>query len=163
MDKDKKYIEKIKEWGEEFCRANDLFLVKVEQLSDTIEVSADGMENITIDQCGKLSRYIQSKLDEESDLLAKYSFNVSSPGMSNPLLLPFQYKKRLGKNLEITTQDGIQLEGQVKEVDEEKIVLVQVLPKNKKTKEEEKTIEHIFHYNQIKKALIPIPTNFKKK
>jgi ribosome maturation factor RimP len=157
------YLDKIRQWGEEYCEANDLFLVKVEQVADTIEVSADGMENITIDQCGKLSRYIQNKLEEESDILTKFSFNVSSPGMSNPLLKPFQYKKRLGKKLEIVTNEGIALEGQVIEVDDDKIKLLQYIPKNKKKKEEEKTIEHILNYSQIKKALIPIPTNFKKK
>lgn len=158
------YLDKIKQWGNEYCEANGLFLVKVEQIADAIEVSADGMENITIEQCGKLSRYIQNKLEEESDeLLTKFSFNVSSPGMSNPLLMPFQYRKRLGKKLEIVTNEGMTIEGEVEEADDEKIKLLQIIPKNKKTKEEEKTIEHILKYNQIKKALIPIPTNFKKK
>ena len=152
------YLDKIRQWGKEYCDANDLFLVKVEQNGDTIEVSADGMENITIDQCSKLSRYIQNKLEEESDVLTKFSFNVSSPGMSNPLILPFQFRKRLGKKLEILTSDG-----EVLEVDEEKIKISQFIPKNKKKKEEEKNIEHSLYYNQIKKALIPIPTNFKKK
>lgn len=159
----KMYLEKIRQWGEEYCKDNNLFLVKVEQTADVIEVCADGMENITIEQCGKLSRYIQNKLEEESDILSKFSFNVSSPGMSNPLLLPFQYRKRLGKKLEILTQDGLAIEGEVKEVDDEKIKVIQVIPKNKKKKEEEQLIEHILHYNQIKKAIIPIPTNFKKK
>jgi ribosome maturation factor RimP len=157
------YLDKIKQWGNEYCEANDLFLVKVEQVGDAIEVSADGMENITIEQCGKLSRYIQNKLEEESDILSKFSFNVSSPGMSNSLLLPFQYKKRLGKKLEILTSEGKTLEGEVKEVDDEKIIITEYIPKNKKTKEVEKFVEHILKYNQIKKALIPIPSNFKKK
>lgn len=158
------YLDKIREWGEEYCKENNLFLVKVEQLKDTIEVSADGMENITIEQCGKLSRYLQNRLEEESnDVLTKFSFNVSSPGMSNPLLLPIQYKKRLGKRLEILTNDGKMIEGEVKEVGDTQVTIVEVIPRNKKTKEEEKTIEHILNYTQIKKALIPIPTNFKKK
>ena len=157
------YLDKIRQWGKEYCDANDLFLVKVEQNGDTIEVSADGMENITIDQCSKLSRYIQNKLEEESDVLTKFSFNVSSPGMSNPLILPFQFKKRMGKKLEIVTSEGLVIEGEVLEVDEEKIKISQFIPKNKKKKEEEKNIEHSLYYHQIKKALIPIPTNFKKK
>ena len=67
------YLEKIKEWGEEFCKEHNLFLVKVEQAAGAIEVYADGMENITIEQCGRLSRYIQNKLEEESDdVLTKF-------------------------------------------------------------------------------------------
>jgi len=158
------YLDKIKEWGEEFCKEHNLFLVKVEQAAGAIEVYADGMENITIEQCGRLSRYIQTKLDEESeDVLTKFSFNVSSPGMSNPLLHPFQYKKRMGKKLEILTNEGMEIEGEVKDVSDTHVTILQVIPKNKKTKEEEKTINHILDYTQIKKALIPIPTNFKKK
>jgi len=157
------FLDKIKQWGEDYCKENNLFLVKVEQIADTIEISADGMENITIEQCGKLSRYIQSKLEEESDILTKYSLNVSSPGMSNSLLMPFQYKKRIGKKLEIELNNGQTIEGEVKNVDDQMITIVQFIPKNKKTKEDEKTIEHNLNYSQIKKALIPIPTNFKKK
>jgi thiamine monophosphate synthase len=43
------------------------------------------------------------------------------------------------------------------------VTIVQLIAKNKKTKEEEKKIEHILNYTEIKKALIPVPTNFKKK
>jgi ribosome maturation factor RimP len=158
------YLEKIKEWGEEFCKEYNLFLVKVEQAGGSIDVYADGMENITIEQCGRLSRYIQNKLEEESDdVLTKFSFNVSSPGMSNSLLHPFQYKKRIGKKLEILTNKGISIEGEVKDVNDINITIFQVIAKNKKTKEEEKKIEHILNYTEIKKALIPVPTNFKKK
>lgn len=157
------YLEQIKQWGEEFCKENNLFLVKVEQNGGKIEVFADGLENITIAQCGRLSRYIQAKLDESTDILTKFSFDVSSPGMSNSLVLPIQYEKRLDKNLEITTIEGELLVGKVKEVHEEGIILEVVIPKNKKTKEEEKLIEHKLSFNQIKKAFIPLPTNFKKK
>jgi ribosome maturation factor RimP len=159
------YLDKIKHWGEAYCEEHDLFLVKVEQIGDTIEVSADSMNNITIEECGKLSRYIQNKLEEEEegDVLTKFSFNVSSPGMSNPLILPIQYRKRLGKKLEIITLEGREINGEVKQVDEDTVTLLEIIPKNKKTKEEEKMIEHQLNYNQIKKALIPIPTNFKKK
>jgi len=157
------YLDKIKQWGEEFCREHNLFLVKVEQSGGAIDVYADGMENITIEQCGKLSRYIQNKLDEESDILSKFSFNVSSPGMSNSLVLPFQYKKRIGKKLELVTNEGLAIEGVVHEVNDTNVTIVQTIAKNKKTKEEEKIIDHILNYNQIKKAVIPVPTNFKKK
>jgi ribosome maturation factor RimP len=98
------YLDKIKHWGEAYCEEHDLFLVKVEQIGDTIEVSADSMNNITIEQCGKLSRYIQNKLEEEEgDVLTKFSFNVSSPGMSNPLIHPFQYRKEWAKNWKYMT------------------------------------------------------------
>ena len=157
------YIDKIKQWGEDYCKENELFLVRVEQNGNKIEVYADGLENITISQCGKLSRHLQSMLEEETEILNNYSFDVSSPGLSNPLILPFQYKKRLGKSLDVETLDGIAVSGEVKEADDEGISLLELIPKNKKKKIEEKIVEHKIKYSNIKKAIIPIPTKFKKK
>jgi thiamine monophosphate synthase len=69
----------------------------------------------------------------------------------------------MGKKLEILTNEGISIEGEVKDVNDTNVTIVQLIAKNKKTKEEEKKIEHILNYTEIKKALIPVPTNFKKK
>lgn len=160
---DKNTLEKIQRWCEDYCSENELFLVKVEQNGGKIEVFADSIENITIEQCGKLSRFLQNKLEEETDILTQYSLDVSSPGMSNPLILPIQYRKRLGKNISLTTTEGLTLEGIVKDVTDEGINIETTIPANKKKKQEEQIIQHKYNFNQIKKAIIPLPTNFKKK
>lgn len=160
---DRLNINQIEKWADEYCSESGLYLVKVEQAANKITVFADSIDNITIEQCGKLSRYLQSKLEESTDVLNIFTLDVSSPGMSNPLILPIQYKKRIGKKLDIVLEDNQAIEGTVLEADETEIKLEVIIPKNKKTKEEEKIIQTTYQYNQIKKATIPLPTNFKKK
>jgi len=160
---DRLNINQIEKWADEYCSENGLYLVKVEQSANKITVFADSIDNITIEQCGKLSRFLQSKLEESTDVLNMFTLDVSSPGMSNPLILPIQYKKRIGKKLDIILEDNHTIEGTVLEANENEIKLEVIIPKNKKTKEEEKIIQTTYKYNQIKKATIPLPTNFKKK
>jgi ribosome maturation factor RimP len=152
-----KELEQLKLWAEEFCAENDLFIVKVSAGVGKITVSADSMENITIQQCTKLSRFLLGKIEESgSNLLMNYTLDVSSPGMSNSLILPAQFKKRLNKNLNISTKDGLEMEAKVIEVSDEGIVAELTIPANKKKKEPEQKVTYNILYTQITKALIPL-------
>ena len=152
-----KELEQLKLWAEEFCAENDLFIVKVSAGGGKITVAADSMENITIQQCTRLSRHLLGKLEESgSNLLMNYTLDVSSPGMSNSLILPTQYKKRLNKNLNITTKDGLEIEAKVIEVTDEGILAELTIPANKKKKEPEQIVTYNLLYTQITKALIPL-------
>jgi len=87
--------------------------------------------------------------------------DVSSPGMSNPLRIPRQYKKRIGRILEIVKTDGVSLEAQLMSADDEKIVLKEIAKpvkkvKGKKAEEKEEPKEFELKYSEIKKALIQL-------
>lgn len=153
-------IKKVKEWAEEYARENALFVVDIVLGSHNITVMADSMENITIEQCAKLSRYLHAKLEEETNLLDIYTLDVSSPGMSNSLKIPMQYEKRIGKDLVLILKDSVEMSGEVREVSLEGIKIEQTIPANKKTKEAEQKIIHDIPYTQIIKATIPF--KFKK-
>ena len=56
---------------------------------------------------------------EEQD----FSLEVTSAGATSPLVLPRQYKKHIGRNLEVKTNDDQKLEGELTEADDERIVL----------------------------------------
>lgn len=159
----KKDLDLITDWTETYCEEHGLYLVRIETAGNKFTIYVDTMENVTIDQCTRLSRHIQHLLEEETSLLAEYTLDVSSPGMSNSLIHPFQFEKRIGKNLHILTEDGQDFTADIVDVDEEKIKIKIIIPKNKKTKEEEQIIEKTLDYNQIKKAFIPLPTTTKKK
>lgn len=148
-------IEKVRSLADSFAAENGLFIVEVQLAAFHITVLADTIENITIEQCARLSRYIQGDLDESSDILQHYSFDVSSPGMSNPLKLPIQYTKRIGKNLHFVLDSGKEFEGKVLSVSEDMVLAEETIPAIKKSKEPEKIIKHELTYNQIKKATIP--------
>lgn len=157
----KKAIELIKTTAEQFCADNELFLVDVYQVLNRIVVEADGMTNITIDQCARLSRYVQNTL-EETGIFTELSLDVSSPGMSNPLKLPIQYQKRLDKNMRIVTKDGQDITAKMVEVTETGIKLVETIPADKKKKTQETTVNHQYDFSQIAKALIPFTITNKK-
>ncbi|MEZ4978056.1 MAG: hypothetical protein R2772_02045 [Chitinophagales bacterium] len=85
----------------------NLFLVEVVIGANyKIQVFADGNPSITIQQCAKLSRFLEAHLDEDASVPENYNLEVSSPGMSNPLRVPQQFEKRIGSTLKITLNNG---------------------------------------------------------
>ena len=61
-----------------------------------------------------------------------FSLEVSSPGVDEPLKLLRQYKKNIGRNVEVLTNDDVKQEGLLKEVNEEAITIEQIQGKGKK-------------------------------
>ena len=100
-----------------WLKENDLFLVEVTvSASYKIQVFVDGVPSVTIEQCRLLSRFVEKYLDEEPSVPEKYTLEVSSPGMTNPLKVTQQYQKRIGSTLKITTVDGEQIAIILKEI-----------------------------------------------
>ncbi len=99
----------------------DLFLIDFEILSDnTIRIVLDGDQGILVEDCMFVSRAIEHNLDREEQ---DFSLEVTSSGATSPLVLPRQYNKHVGRNLEVKTNEGDNLEGQLAEANEEGIVL----------------------------------------
>jgi ribosome maturation factor RimP len=94
---------------EEILEGTDKFLVEVLlQPSEKITVFFDGDNGVSISDCQKLSRSIEEKLDRD---YADYQLTVSSSGMDRPIKLPRQFKKRIGKELEIILLTGNRISG----------------------------------------------------
>ena len=142
----------------------NLYLVDVKIAGKgKVEVYADGDNGITISQCAEISRFLEKHLDGSGLVSDDYMLDVSSPGMSNPLRIPRQYKKRIGRILEIVKADGTEVEARLVSADDERIVLVAVVKEVKKKKKgpktgevEEAPKEFDLKYSDIKKALIKI-------
>lgn len=155
-------LEQIKDWLEPELKKRNLFLVDLKSSGGKkYEVFIDGEQNVTIDECAEVSRYLEGILDEGALVPEDYNLQVSSPGMSNPLKVPQQYKKRIGRVLDIYLEEGEKLEALLLETDEDGITVREVIKptkksKNKakkaaiKTKEEDLKIP----FEQIKKALL---------
>jgi ribosome maturation factor RimP len=91
---------------EAILEGSDKFLVEVLiQPTNKITVFFDGDNNVSISDCQKLSRFIEEKLDID---YVDYQLTVSSPGMDRPIKLLRQYKKRIGKELDVITHSGDQ-------------------------------------------------------
>ncbi|MCK9321704.1 MAG: ribosome assembly cofactor RimP [Bacteroidales bacterium] len=116
----------------------DLFLVDLKIGKDNkISVFIDGDNGVTIQNCIDLSRKIESNFDREVE---DFELSVFSSGVGEPLKLNRQYKKNIGRNIEvITNEEGEKIVGELLMVDEEKIV-VKVQPKKKKDPIVEKEI-----------------------
>lgn len=139
----------------------NLFLVDVVIGANfKIQVFADGIPSITIKQCTELSRFLESYLDEEASVPEKYTLEVSSPGMTNPLRVNQQYKKRIGSTLKITLNNGDQVAMILKEVDNDTLFGLRTKIEEKKTKKpikkiNEEDLESIsIDLSDIKQALL---------
>ncbi len=143
-------IEKIKilELVNSALEGTDKFLVNLKITPDNrIFVDIDGDNGVTIDDCIALSRAVESQLDREEE---DFELNVGSAGADMPLKLNRQYRRHVGRELEVVMVDGERLEGTLQEAGEEEIVLVE--PGNKKQAPQ----EHRLAYRDIKSARVAI-------
>ncbi|NNF81604.1 MAG: ribosome assembly cofactor RimP, partial [Flavobacteriaceae bacterium] len=82
---------------------SDLFLIDLIILDDNkIRVIVDGDNGITVDDCVFLSRAIEGELDRDE---IDFSLEVTSAGATSPLEHARQFKKNIGRSLEIRTTD----------------------------------------------------------
>ena len=127
---------------EERFESEDLrtcFLVDIDSgKNNKITVFVDSDDRLTIDMCRKISRFLEKKIEEGRWLPEKYTLDVSSPGIDNPLKLHRQYVKNIGRKARVTFQDGKKTEGVLKEVSEGSFTL-----SNDKGQEEIVNFEHI--------------------
>lgn len=100
----------------------DLFLIKwsIGQ-ANAIEVIIDGDKGVSVEDCISISRAIEHNLDRDEE---DFSLQVMSAGVSEGLIHLRQYPKNVGRKLKVTTNDGILIEGELKEMVEDKIKLV---------------------------------------
>ncbi len=116
------------------------FLVDVKIAGRRITVFIDGDDGIKIAECAKMSRHLESYLDEGQWMGENYILEVSSPGMSNPLKVLRQYKRRIGREVRVVKTNGEGVEGELRSADEEKVVLEYIKRKKGKVLER-KTFE----------------------
>ena len=88
--------------------------------ANKISVEVDKPEGITIEECVKISRAIESGLNRETE---DYELEVSSPGLTEPFKVMEQYLKNYGRQVDVVKRDGQKLSGLLQHADEEEIVL----------------------------------------
>lgn len=122
--------ERIQDLVIQQLEGTDKFLVEVVvQQGNKFLVYIDGDNGLTIRNCQELSRTIEKKFDRDVE---DYDLTVSSAGADQPLKLERQYRKNVGRSLEVTTVDGTKIEGKLIQVGSDEIVLEPVVIKKKK-------------------------------
>ncbi|HEV3414517.1 MAG TPA: ribosome maturation factor [Puia sp.] len=130
------------------------FLVDVRiKPTNNVKVYIDGDQGISIEKCVRYNRALYKKL-EETGLFSNgdFSLEVSSPGLDEPLKLHRQYKKNIGRQVELVLQDGSKIEGRLLEVSEDGIIVEEIRGRNKK----KEVINHTFLFENIKTTKIQV-------
>ncbi len=113
-DKVEKLAEKV------FEENKSLFLISLEVNSaNHIKVVIDGDEGVSVNDCILVSRAIEHNLDREEE---DFSLEVTSAGVSEPLSMPRQYKKNIGRRLKVKTEED-KFEGDLIAADDNEIKL----------------------------------------
>ena len=97
-----------------------LFLIDLSITGNNhIRVIIDGDEGVKVEDCMAVSRGIEHNLDREEE---DFSLEVLSAGVSEPLTEWRQYKKNVGRTLQIKTNTET-IKGKLTVIDEENITL----------------------------------------
>lgn len=132
-----------------------LFLIDLTISADNrIRVIMDGDEGVTVEDCVEVSRAVESNLDESDD----FAIDVLSAGLSESLVLPRQYKKNIGRQLNILKKDGIRVKGEVVDATDEDCTITWTVREPKPVGKGKITVtkEAKVPYDDIKEAKVVI-------
>lgn len=88
---------------EAFEEYENLFLIDLKiKGNNEIVVVIDGDQGVTVQDCINVSRKVEHNLDREEE---DFSLEVTSAGVSEPLQIPRQYKKNIGRKLQVKTEN----------------------------------------------------------
>ena len=116
--------------------ANDpaYFLVEIKvKPTNNVKLFLDGDQGVTIEKCISWNRALYKKIEEDNLFPnGDFSLEVSSPGVDEPLKLLRQYRKNLGRSVEVILKDGIKVAGKMTEVGEDTITVEETKEKIKR-------------------------------
>jgi len=119
-----------------------------------IIVTLDGDNGVALQDCIDISRSIDNNLDREEH---DFSLEVASAGVSSPLKHIRQYKKNVGRILQVETE-GIIIEAKLAEANDEFIIMEWEAREPKKIGKGKETVQkrQEISYTEIKKAIVII-------
>lgn len=122
--------DRVRAFAEEAAEDGDLFIVDVEvrgyQGSRVVSVYADSEAGAGADDLAALSRALSFLLDTEDLIKGRYRLDVSTPGADRPLVDRRQYRRHVGRTLEVTFEGDGETEtmtGELESVADAAIVL----------------------------------------
>jgi ribosome maturation factor RimP len=125
---------KVSKLIEAHLSGGSIFLVDVAvKTGNRISVFIDGDNGVTIEACRELNHYLNEVLDRDAE---DFDLTVSSAGADRPLKLPRQYKKNIGRSLEVVTKTGEKLSGVILNANDSGIDL-EITPVKKPKKDQE--------------------------
>ncbi len=145
-------IKFVTEKIEELVDNSAIFLVDVKiKPTNNIKVFLDGDAGITIDAVSKVNRALYAQIEEAAIFPdGDFSLEVSSPGVDEPLKFFRQYKKNLGRKVEVTLNDETKVTGMLKDATETEVTIEEVIGKKKEVQEK------VIPFDTILKTIVQI-------
>ncbi len=139
---------------EEFA---DCFIIEIKSLPNKrVEIYVDSDSGITFKKCQQLSRYLEAEIDEKGWLGEKYTLEVSSPGITRPLLFFRQYPRNIGRKLEVKQMEGTTKVGTLIAVNETEITLESKQRIKEGKKKKTVVVQDIIPFDNIKETKVKI-------
>lgn len=112
---------RVREIAETQMEGTDLFVVEVRvSPANEIVVTVDSDTQVGIDRCVELSRSIEGALDREQE---DFELTVMSAGIGQPLKMLRQYRKLIGRPVEVILKDGGKIVGNLTDASETSIAV----------------------------------------
>ena len=130
------------------------FLVEIRvKPTNNVKVFIDGDEGVVLSDLIGYNRKLYKQL-EESGMYPNgdFSLEVSSPGLDEPLKLLRQYKKNIGRYVDVTLTDTSRIDGKLIETTDDGIVIETETGKGKKKQIKQESVL----FDQIKYTKIQI-------
>ena len=137
----------------EALEGSKMYLVTLKVSKDNvIDVALDSDEDITIDDCIAVNDAVLAAFDRDEG--EDYELTVGSYGITSPLLLPRQYRKNIGYEVEVLTADGRKLKGVIADADDEGFTLTTTVKRKLEGKKRPELVEEQerFNYSDIKQT-----------
>ena len=104
----------VKALVEEWLKDKEYFLVDLNiSPDDKITVEIDHADGVWIEDCAKLSQYIEDHLNRDEE---DYELEVGSAGLGQPFKVARQYEIFVGEHVEVLDADGKKTRGVLKRV-----------------------------------------------
>jgi len=139
-------------------KSEDVFLVEVKvNMGNNIIVFLDADKGVTIDTCTRINRALYRQIEEDALFPnGDFALEVSSPGVDEPLKFHRQYKKNIGRTVEVLLNDETKKQGKLTEVNNDEITIEETEGKTKKARSHGNKDSHVISkktnilFNQIK-------------
>ncbi|MEW6014712.1 MAG: ribosome maturation factor RimP [Candidatus Zixiibacteriota bacterium] len=70
-----------------------------------LQIFVDSDNGVRLDDCARLSRRIETIIEENAVFGSGYTLEVSSPGLDRPLLTARDFRRRVGETIQLTFND----------------------------------------------------------
>jgi ribosome maturation factor RimP len=113
-------VERVREIVEPLLARHSLEVYDIElagsQLRITIDRPSGSTEGLDLDAIAQATRLISLALDEHDPIEAKYTLEVSSPGLERALRTPAHFSRAVGSVVTVKTRAGVDGERRVRGV-----------------------------------------------